>query len=420
LGGRLRERKEVLMASQHFRFLHAADFALDEPIEAVADAPASLAELLIDAPFLAAEKVFQAAIEERVDFVVLSGNLVDLKLATPRSLAFLVDQLQKLDTHGIAVYWSGGKLDPPQDWPAVAALAKSVQVFPSLEAEELAHFRGDRPVANIVGRSWHGTSLPQFGKFAADTDGLTTVVVAHGSADPEALVEQEVDYWALGGQANRQTLGTAYRVVHYPGAPQGRSLDECGPHGCTLVHVGGDRSIRTQLLPTDVVRWQSETLQSNPNASRADVQKHLAERMKALRAAAEDRPLLVHWKLRGIEHLARPTKRRELASELLTWLRKEFGPAKPTVWTVGVEFDTPAIPEAWYEEDSMVGDFLRSLQPLVDADPSEIDLTEHVAEAYHTSELAELRNWAKQSHRELLHEAALAGAHLLGADDRDL
>src|SRR5687767_9806051 len=71
------ERKEVLMAGQHsgqhFRFLHAGDFALDVPLTAVPGAPASLRELLIDAPYLAAERVFGAAIEERVDFLVLSG-----------------------------------------------------------------------------------------------------------------------------------------------------------------------------------------------------------------------------------------------------------------------------------------------------------------------------------------------------------
>ena len=54
------------MAGQHFRFLHAGDFALHEPIEAVPDAPAGVRDLLIDAPFLAAQLVFSTAIEERV------------------------------------------------------------------------------------------------------------------------------------------------------------------------------------------------------------------------------------------------------------------------------------------------------------------------------------------------------------------
>jgi DNA repair protein SbcD/Mre11 len=407
------------MSGQQFRFLHAADFALHEPIVALLDAPPPLRELLIDAPYQAAAQVISKAIEERVDFVVLSGDLVDLKLATPRALAFLLEQFQRLDAHGIAVYWAGGRQDPPQDWPAIARLPKSVQVFSSLEAEELSHFRGDRPVANLIGRSWHGTTLPHIGKRVSDSDGLTTVVVACGQGDADELTQQEVDYWALGGRPQRQSLGTAHRIVHYPGSPQGRSLEECGPHGCTLVHVASDRSLRTQFISTDAVRWHNETLAVADDATRGDIHKQLAERVKLLRSHGEDRPLLVNWKLSNIEHLARPTKRHELAAELRDWLRKEFGPAKPAVWSVGVEFAAAVIPEAWTTEDSMVGDFLRSLKLLVDADPRDMELTEHVPEAFRTAELAELRSWTAADHRSILHEAALTGAHLLGADDRD-
>ena len=404
---------------QHFRFLHASDFALDVPLAAVHAAPPSLRELMVDAPYLAAERVFSAAVEERVDFLVLSGDLVDLKHASPRALAFLLDQFHRLDAAGIAVYWACGRLDPAQDWPAIAQLPKSVQVFPSLEAEELSHFRGDRPVANIVGRSWHGTSLVQVGKFTGDTDGLTTIVVAYGQADADRMIEEEVDYWALGSQPQRRSLGSAHRVVHYPGSPQGRSLAECGPHGGTLVHVGGDRAIRTQFIPTDAVRWHNEALAVPDNATRGEVQKLLAERIKILRSHADERPLLVNWRLAGIEHLARPTKRHELAAELLDWLRKEYGPAKPPIWSVGVEFQPPELPAEWLEEDSMVGDYLRSLKLLEDADAKDIDLTVHVPEPFRTAELAALSCWTTDDHREILREAALTGSQLLGADDRD-
>jgi DNA repair exonuclease SbcCD nuclease subunit len=417
------ERKEVLMAGQqsgqHFRFLHAGDFALDVPLTSVPTAPPSLRELLVDAPYLTAERVFAAAIEERVDFVVLSGDLVDLAHASPRALSFLLDQFHRLDAAGIAVYWACGRLDPVQDWPQIAQLPNGVQVFPALEAEELSHFRGDRPVANIVGRSWHGTSQVQVGKFTGDTDGLATIVVAYGQADADRMTEEEADYWALGSQPQRRTLGTAHRLVHYPGSPQGRSIAESGPHGCTLVHVGGDRTIRTQFLPTDAVRWHNETLAAPDNATRGDVQKLLAERVKVLRSHADERPLIVNWRLSGIEHLARPTKRQELAGELLAWLRKEFGAAKPPLWSVDVQFEKPRLPDEWLEEDSMVGDYLRSLKLLSDADPKEVDLAVHVPERFRTTELAALSSWTAGDHRDILHEAALTGAQLLGADDRD-
>jgi exonuclease SbcD len=408
------------MSATHFRFLHASDFALHEPLRAVADAPPSIRELLVDAPFLAAERVFSAAVEERVDFVLLSGNLLDLNLATPRALAFLLDSFTRLESHGIAVYWAGGKLDPPQDWPPIARLPGSVQVFSPLDPEELSHFRGDRPVAHIVGRSWHGTSLVQVGDFKYDSDGLTTIVVAYGQAtDVDRLTEQEVEYWALGGQPQRKSLGTNHRIVHYPGSPQGRAIDEPGPHGCTLVHVASDRSLRTQFIPTDAIRWHNESLAVSDDASRGDVRKLLAERIKLLRSQAEDRPLLVNWRLKNIEHLARPTKRHELAAELLEWLKKEYAGAKPAIWPVGVEFEPADLPAEWLAEDSMVGDYLRGLKTWQDLEPSQVDLAVHVPERHRTPDLASLADWTTADHRELLKEAALLGAQLLGADDRD-
>src|SRR3954468_12953866 len=199
---------EVLMSGHHFRFLHAGGFLLDQPLGGLTEIPEALADLLIDAPFSAAQKVFDAAIEERVDFVVLNGDLIDLSRPSARAIAFLLDNFERLAAQGISVYLACGKLEQPHDWPAAAALPERVRQFSVTEPEELSHFRGGRPGAHIVGRSWDGTASFQVGEFRTDADGLPTIVVANGNADIQRLAEQMVDYWALGGQSQRQTAGT--------------------------------------------------------------------------------------------------------------------------------------------------------------------------------------------------------------------
>ena len=407
------------MSLPHFRFLHASDLALHQPLYGLAEAPESLGDLLIDAPYLSAQRVFDAAIEERVDFLVLSGDLVDLTRASPRAIAFLLENFERLDAHGIATYWAAGKSNPPQDWPAAARLPKGVQVFPSLELEELSHFRGDRPAANIVGRSWHGTSFTHVGEFKSDTDGLPTIVVAYGQADFEKLADQVVDYWALGGQPQRQTAGSAQRVVHYAGSPQGRCPDEVGAHGCTLVHVASDRTVRTQFLPTDSIRFHIERMALTDDLTLEGVTQALANRVKTLRAEAESRPLIVTWKLRGGDHLGGPAKRRELSLEWLAWLRKEFAAQKPVVWTLAVDLYQPLLPDDWLGEDSMLGDFLRTLGELESLPPADADLSQHIPEHHRVPALAALTQWTEDEHQDVLHEAALTGAHLLGAAERD-
>ncbi len=407
------------MSGSHFRFLHGGAFALDQPLHGFAEPPEPLGDLLIDAPYQAAQKVFDAALEERVDFVVLTGDLIDLARSSPRAISFLLENFERLDTHGIATYWAGGRLDPPQDWPAAARLAGGVQVFPSLAPEELSHFRGDRPVANLVGRSWHGTASVQVGDFKSDADGLPTIVVAYGQTEAEKLAHQMVDYWALGGQPQRQSLGNAKRLIHYAGSPQGRSPAENGPHGCTLVHVAADRTIRTQFTPTDAIRWQNEQVEIAAGATLDAVREQLAERAEQLRAEADLRPQIVTWKIQGGEHLAGPAARRDLAAEWQAWLRREFSAGKPVVWTHAVQIDTPQLPDAWFDEESMLGDFLRNLRELAALEPAAVDLAQHVAPQHRTPALAALTSWSEEEHRTVLYDAALTGAELLGAGERD-
>jgi DNA repair exonuclease SbcCD nuclease subunit len=407
------------MSQPHFRFLHAGGFALDEPLHGFAEPPEPLGNLLLDAPYLAVQRVFDVALEERVDFVVLSGDLVNLSRPSPRAITLLLENFERLDSHGIATYWAGGRLDPPQDWPAAARLSGGVQVFPALAPEELSHFRGERPVANIVGRSWHGTANVQVGEFKSDADGLPTIVVAYGQTDAARLADQTVDYWALGGQPQRQTHGSARRVIHYAGSPQGRCPAESGPHGCTLVHVAGDRSIRTQFTPTDAVRWHTERVAIEADTTLDSVRGQLTERLKQLGAEAESRPLLVTWKIKGGEHLAGPAARRDLAAEWQVWLRREFASGKPLVWTHAVEIDTPELPDAWFEEESMLGDFLRNLRELAAQEPAAVDLAQHIAPHHRTPALAALSSWTEADHRAILYDAALTGAELLGAGERE-
>ncbi len=409
------------MAGHHFRFLHAGGFLLDQPLAGLTEIPEALTDLLIDAPFSAAQKVFDAAIEERVDFVVLNGDLVDLSRPSARALAFLLDNFDRLHAQGISIYWACGKLEQPHDWPTAAVLPERVRQFSVTEPEELSHFRGERPVANIVGRSWHGTSSFQVGEFKTDDDGLPTIVIANGVSDAQKLGEQMVDYWALGGQPQRQTLGTAQKVIHYAGSPQGRSPDDAGPHGATLVHISAERTIRTQFVPTDAIRWHTEKVAIEDGATLDTVKKLLTDRVKQLRAEADARPLIVTWKLRGGDTLAGPAGRRDLAAEWQDWLRKDFFLAnnKPVLWTQAVELDQPELPTEWLEEESMLGDFLRNLKIFEGTSPGELRLGNDIPDHQRGPALASLVQWTAEEYRSVLYEAGLTGAQLLGAGERE-
>ncbi len=95
------------MSNRSFRFLHAGDFHLERPLMGVAEVPDHLRDLFLEAPYLAARRVFDAALAEDVRFVVLTGGICVPSAAGPRGPLFLAEQFVRLAERGIGVYSAG-------------------------------------------------------------------------------------------------------------------------------------------------------------------------------------------------------------------------------------------------------------------------------------------------------------------------
>src|SRR5271165_5011740 len=97
------------MPNRPFRFLHASDFRLDAVPRGLAEVPDHLRDCLLDAPYTAARKTFDAALSERVAFVLLGGNILQAERSGPRGTAFLIEQFERLAAAGIDVYWAASE-----------------------------------------------------------------------------------------------------------------------------------------------------------------------------------------------------------------------------------------------------------------------------------------------------------------------
>lgn len=349
------------MSEVAFRFLHAGDFHLEEPVHGPADVPDSLREIFIDAPYLAAQKVFDTAVAERVDFVLLSGDLLEPRDAGPRALAFLQEQFERLNSHGIATYWAGGSVDRPDAWPTAIKLPGGVQIFPRGRVEELTHLRADQPIATILGTSNSAWEALAESDFRCDGN-LFCIAVAYGRMNLSATARQSVDYWALGGMHQHEALGETTKYGSFCGSPQGRDLTETGPHGCLMVHVNAERKVRTQLVPTDAVRFLVDHVETERDITRAELEKLLLDRAQALAAQHGDRRLVIDWRIHGAHRLANGPRARLVASDILSELRSRWDRGHGHVWPSGLEFEDATLPGEWYEEDSILGDFLRGLR----------------------------------------------------------
>ncbi|MFN9916597.1 MAG: hypothetical protein ACK53L_28660, partial [Pirellulaceae bacterium] len=67
--------------------------------------------------------------------------------------------------------------------------------------------------------------------------------------------------------------------------------------------------------------------------------------------------------------------------ELIVWLRREFGYGQPAVWSTDIEVLPPkSLPQKWQEEDTILGDFLRTTAEYRKQGAKPIPLESFVAE----------------------------------------
>jgi DNA repair exonuclease SbcCD nuclease subunit len=408
------------MSGEFCRFLHASDLHLELPLYGFSEIPGHLRDQLIDAPLQAAAHVFETAILEDVDFVILSGDIIDPRTSGPQALAFLLEQFELLREQKIHVYWAGGQDDPPEAWPDEVPLPDHVHVFPKGQVKQIAHRRGETPVAQIVGLSSSGDGMVEAGNFRTDPANIFTVAAAHGQADSGSLAaHKHIDYWALGGLHDSKTLFQAKQTGHYPGSPQGRCPQEDGLHGCTLVHVDHGRKVRTKKIATDVVRWRAESIDLGENSHRNELQRQLRSGMQRIASEASGCTVLVSWTVDATGPLVRSLRNGDLARELTEWLRTEFGRAEPAVWTTALRVgSTEPVPEELYEEDTILGDFLRAVQEHERNRAQPLNLASFVPDMGNDRSLAaSLQTVDSSARRDLLAEAALLGVDLLSGEE---
>lgn len=407
------------MAHWPFRFIHAADFHLEQPLCGLEEVPEHLRDVLIDAPYRAAERVFDTVLAEEADFLVLSGDILDPQRTGPRGPLFLAQQFERLADRKIAVYWAGGDADSLDAWPSAVRLPDVVHQFPLGRIDEYVHQRDGVPVARLVGTSRRDGHSVQPADFASDPGGLFTIAVVHGLPDATVMAARGVHYWALGGSHTRRNLRAGPATAHHPGTPQGRRPSHCGPYGCTLVPVDAQGQLRTTFVPADAVRWHREKVPVDQHTTPQALETQLAARTEALRAAHPTLDLLIVWTVAGSGPLLRRLRSGGLAAELLAKLRKQYGFTSPAAWSVALEADPQdAFPPAAIPHETICGDFLRALS-LYQTNPNDpLHLEAFLPEQQLPGSLRTAADLADPVVRQrVLREAVLLGIDLLSGEE---
>jgi DNA repair exonuclease SbcCD nuclease subunit len=332
-----------------FSFIHAADLHLDTPFEGVGQGSADLQEKLKNASLTAFDNLVQQAIDERVDFVLMAGDIYDGLERGTRAQGRFLRGLRTLDQHGIYVLFVHGNHDPigegwsalrPEDFPKRAIL------FDQSDAvRQVPVIRGDQTLAVVHGishrnRKENRNLSREFP--AANEDGLFHIGLLHANVGGLAghddyapcvladLCARGMDYWALGHIHARQMLRRAHPTIVYPGNLQARSFQECGPKGATLVRVEASGQVELKELVLDVVRFLEIEVDVSACGSFEEAVRAAVLEVEKSRATAEGRFVLARLRLSGPTVIHRDLLMALDQDELLPRLRDDLPPAH--VW----------------------------------------------------------------------------------------
>ena len=368
------------------KFVHAADLHLDSPFKQIrGEAPGHVAERLYEATFDAWTNIVDLCVAERVDALLVAGDVYDGADRSLRAQRAFIAGLERLDGAGIRSFVCHGNHDPLDGWEAKLDYPPRCHRF-GTAWESVPVFRDDPERAVVTGISYPTREVREnlVAELQAET-GRFQIGLLHanvgGNADHDSyapcsvddLSRTGIDYWALGHVHAREVLRDAAPTVIYPGNPQGRHPNERGARGVYIVEAGEDRSVAHQFWITDVVRWEQIDLDISELRSEQDLLDQLPRRVDELLQAADGRPLVFRVDLHGRGPLHAPLRRRGLVGDLRDQVNAAFESLNPFAWCERITDRTA--PEIDRDARSEGADFtaeLLRLSSAAQADPEQL------------------------------------------------
>lgn len=326
------------------KFIHAADIHLDSPLVGLQFYEGAPVEEIRGATRRALENLVDLAAAEKVDFVLLAGDLYDGDWKDYNTGLFLCNQMARLREEGIRVFIISGNHD------AASQITRHLRMPDNVTSLSVRH--PETVKIEKLGLAVHGQGYAS----RAVTDDLAggyplalphhfNIGLLHTSLDGReghepyaptsvgSLLTKGYDYWALGHVHAREIVREEPWIV-FPGNIQGRHIRETGPKGCMLVEEQDGRVIRVEHRELDVMRWAVAVVDAGRAARGDDVIDTASRSLKNTMKENKELPLAVRVEIMGAtkahrELLANPerwkSELRAVATDIsggTVWLEK--------------------------------------------------------------------------------------------------
>ena len=361
-----------------FRFIHAADPHLDSPLRGLVAHEGAPAQLLRGATRRAFENLVALAIDEKVDFLLIAGDLYDGDWRDYTTGLFFRSQMVRLNQHGIPVFLITGNHDAASVISKKLPMTDNLQVFSTRTAESkevpgvpaVVHGRGfpHRAVPENLAHDYPA-ALP--GKFNIGL--LHTSLNGRPGHDTYApcsvqdLQAKGYGYWALGHIHQPEVISEEPWIV-FAGNCQGRHARETGPRGCYLVTVDDHLDVESAEWRTlDVVRWEVVEADLGGLEQESEVVRRIRDALSLAIESAEGRLLATRILLTG-------------ASPLHGVLLREIGRIRAEVAAIAQDFGEDAV---WIEQIKVATSPVYDLGELAERDALTKTVLETLEQATH-------------------------------------
>jgi exonuclease SbcD len=257
-----------------FSFIHAADIHLDSPLTGLEQYEGAPVDKIRSATRDAFKNLVDTAIQNKVSFIIIAGDLYDGDWKDYNTGLFFASQMVRLQKENIKVFLIRGNHDAASLITKELKLPDNVFEFSTKQAE--TYLLDELGVA-IHGQGFASRSVEEnlVKNYPRRKDGYVNIGILHTSANGreghetyapcsiDDMKEMGYDYWALGHIHKRELLHKTEPVILFSGNIQGRHIKESGDKGCTLVTVRDGAMDSLEHLSLDVLRWEFVEVDAN-------------------------------------------------------------------------------------------------------------------------------------------------------------
>ena len=384
----------------NLRLVHAADLHLDSPFKGLrSQAPENVTRALRQATFDAYENIINLCLAERVDALLIAGDVYDGADRSLRAQLRFVDGLRRLDDAGIRSFVCHGNHDPLNGWEARLDLPDGcVRFGADVSGSPVFPDQPDRAMVYGISyprREVYENLSPRFRDLPRSgfNIGLLHANVGgnpdHDSYAPcsvSDLEDTDIDYWALGHVHTRAVLRESGPAIVYPGNPQGRHPNELGSRGVYLVEVDDVGRVRLEFRQTDVIRWVRKELDIGGLENEQRLLDAIYGIADSALEDADGRHVVLRAAIVGRGEMNRWLRSPDTLDDILGQLNEEYAGGLPWLWCERIQLDTA--PSINREQVTLREDFVGDLARLVDnlvSNPDELEaLTTSLRELYDT------------------------------------